>query len=62
MILRNILHASCEAKKHRRRRRHSGEQGHEAFEINAPKAWIAKVIKAIATSQAIAFPIRNLSF
>ncbi|KAI2489093.1 serine/threonine kinase [Fragilaria crotonensis] len=51
---------------------HSGEPGHEAFEIEVPRRWIVKVapwlklclqaIKAIATSQALPFPIPNLPF
>jgi hypothetical protein len=55
-----MFYKPCEANIHRRR--DSGELGHAPFEINAPKAWIAKVTKAIATSQALPFPIRDLSF
>ncbi|KAI2502796.1 hypothetical protein MHU86_11620 [Fragilaria crotonensis] len=49
---------------------HSGEPGHEPFDIEAPRRWIVKiapwlklclkVIKVFATSQGLPFPIPNL--
>ena len=51
---------------------HSGEAGHEPFEIEMPRGWIAKIapwlklcvltLKGIASFQGLPFPIPNLTF
>ena len=51
---------------------HSGEPGHEPFEIEVPRKWIKtiapwlklclQVLKTIGTSQCLPFPIPNLQF
>ncbi|KAI2494865.1 serine/threonine kinase [Fragilaria crotonensis] len=51
---------------------HSGQPGHEPFEIEVPKGWITKIapwlklclmaLKGVAGSQGLPFPIPDLSF